>query len=130
MSISGRRILVVDDDASLRRSLAWLLEYEGAIAYQFENGATAVDWLEGSPDGCDAVIMDLQMPVMDGMTAVRHIREILELVALPIIAITGQSLRHVGDEAIKAGFTHVLEKPVEFDDLLKTILQFLHLKTP
>ena len=57
MSISGRRILVVDDDAALRRSFAWLLEYEGAIVYQFENGATAVDWLEGSPDGCDVVIM-------------------------------------------------------------------------
>ena len=119
---------MVDDDAALRRSFAWLLEYEGAIVYQFENGATAVDWLEGSSDGCDAVIMDLQMPVMDGMTAVRHIREILELVALPVIAITGQSLHKIEEGAIKAGFTHVLEKPVEFDDLLKTIKQFLHLK--
>lgn len=73
--------------------------------------------------------MDLQMPVMDGMTAVKHIREVLEIVALPIIAITGQSLHDVGDEAIKTGFNHVLEKPVEFDDLLKTIRQFLHLKS-
>ena len=120
---------MVDDDAALRRSFAWLLEYEGAIVYQFENGATAVDWLEGSSDGCDAVIMDLQMPVMDGMTAVRHIREILELVALPVIAITGQSLHKIEEVAIKAGFTHVLEKPVEFADLLKTIKQFLDLKT-
>lgn len=129
MPISGKQILVVDDDDSLRRGLAWLLEYEGAITYQFENGAAAVDWLEGNSNSCDAIIMDLQMPVMDGMTAVKHIREILEIVALPIIAITGQSLHHVGDAAIKAGFTHVLEKPVDFDDLLKTIRQFLHLKT-
>lgn len=129
MPISGKQILVVDDEGSLRRSLAWLLEYEGAITHQFENGAAVVDWLEGNPNRCDAIVMDLQMPVMDGMTAVKHIREVLEIVALPIIAITGQSLHRVGDEAIKAGFTHVLEKPVEFDHLLKTIRQFLHLKT-
>ncbi|NBS16633.1 MAG: response regulator [Gammaproteobacteria bacterium] len=112
MPISGKKILVVDDDDSLRRGLAWLFEYEGAITYQFENGAAAVDWLEGNPNSCDAIIMDLQMPVMDGMTAIKHIREVLEIVALPIIAITGQSLRDVGDEAIKTGFNHVLEKPL------------------
>lgn len=80
--ISGKQILMVDDDDSLRRGLAWLLEYEGAIRHQFESGVAEVDWLEGNPNSCDAIIFD-------GMTAVKHIREVLEIIALAIIATTG-----------------------------------------
>ena len=130
MSISGKRILVVDDEDSLRRNFAALLGLEGAIAYPLANGAEAVRWLEENTEGCDAVIMDLQMPVMDGMTATKYIREVLGIAELPIIAVTGQSLHKIEKEALQAGFTHVLEKPVKFNELLQTIGQLLHLKNP
>ena len=105
-----------------------VLSQAGFIVDTAENGKEAVEKISDSkPDYYSAVLMDVQMPVMDGYTATRKIRELdnKELAKLPIIAMTANAFKEDEDEALKAGMQAHIAKPIDVDILLKTLTTVL-----
>jgi PAS domain S-box-containing protein len=122
--LQNLRILLVDDDEANTESMREFLQSIGLGCVTAHNGALAVDLLDRSPDQFDLVLMDIQMPVMDGITACRKIRNELNLKSLPIIAITAGVLPHQQQEAISAGITELIRKPVDHKVLTETLLRY------
>jgi|GEM_PF-3092871 len=122
--LKSLRILLVDDDESNTESMREFLESMGMRCVIAHNGALAVDLLDRSPDQFDLVLMDIQMPVMDGITASRKIRNELNLKSLPIIAITAGVLPHQQQEAISAGITELIRKPVDHKVLTEALCRY------
>ena len=116
------RVLVVEDYDDSREFIKFLLEEYGFDVVEATNGYEALEALkEQAPD---LVLMDISMPVMDGLTAARRIREQKEYRTLPIIAITAQS-ENVRGPAIEAGCNALLSKPLDFDDLKPVLKRYL-----
>ena len=116
----GARVLVVDDNQLLRQALCEHLESKGFDTMVATNGKAAVDQIE--KDRPDLVIMDIVMPIMNGIDAAKAIRANPKLKDLPVVAFT--SKRNVGkwDEI----FDDYLIKPFDFDNVLKVIERFIH----
>lgn len=115
--LTGMRVLVVDDSAEHRDLMAQALIAEGASVTQASDGAQALDHLRTDPEACDLVLMDLQMPVIDGFTATRRIREELGLLMLPVIALTAGVLPEQRRAALEAGVDDILTKPIDLDQI-------------
>jgi CheY-like chemotaxis protein len=86
-----------------------------------QDGQLAVDCLRASPERFDAVLMDVQMPIMDGLAATREIRRDSRLRMLPIIAMTAGVLPEERQAAFDAGMNDFHPKPVDVDDLVRLI---------
>lgn len=114
----GRTILVVEDDAVYRDLLALGLGCEGYDIVTAENGARALNLVQESRP--DAILLDLLMPVMDGLSFLRTIKEECS-VPIPTLVLTCLEERSYAIEALVAGATDVLTKPVDLDDLLRRI---------
>ncbi|WP_229488003.1 response regulator [Pseudoduganella lutea] len=97
-----------------------LLDYAGAIVTVAGDGAEAVARLRRDPAGCDAVLMDVQMPVMDGLAATREIRHALAL-ALPVIAMTAGVTQDERDACTAAGMDDFIAKPIDEDELIDVL---------
>ncbi len=124
-TLDGWRFLVVDDSETHRVLLAQTLILEGATVATAANGQQAVQCLESAPAGYDVVLMDLQMPVMDGLTATRLIRGPLGLGTLPVIALTAGVLPEQRQAAREAGVDAVLTKPLDLDQIATLLRQWL-----
>ena len=117
----GLRALLVDDEPALRTFLASALERRGLLVQTLQDGQAALGWLEEAGDECpvDVVIMDMQMPVVDGMEATTALRE--RWPGLPVVISSG----YAGQESIepleKTGPTLVLEKPYQVEDLVRAL---------
>jgi CheY-like chemotaxis protein len=129
--LQGLRLLVVEDDANFRYMLESLLGGEGAevlLACDGREGVQAV--LDTLADGglpLDAVLMDVQMPVLDGYQATREIRKHFDQVALPIIALTGSGSSIDRRACLQAGMNDTVSKPIHLDQLVACLLhQILH----
>ena len=126
---SGKRLLLVDDMAINRQIATRLLEKLGFAVESAENGQAAVDTLtEKGADYYDAVLMDIQMPVMDGYEATRAIRQKSEMYfkCIPIIAVTANASDEDAQKATLAGMNGHISKPispVELADTLETQLK-------
>lgn len=96
VALAGLRFLVVEDSDTHRELLCQALTLEGARVATAVNGQQAVQRLAATPAGYDAVLMDLQLPVMDGLTSTRQIRGALGLRSLPVIALFRQLLAGLG----------------------------------
>jgi PAS domain S-box-containing protein len=118
--LAGLRILAAEDIEVNRLILADLLEVEGAKCIVAENGLQAVQQIEGHPDGFDAVLMDVQMPVMDGYEATRRINSLAP--DLPVIGLSAHALAAERDKALDAGMVAYVSKPIDTDELVATIL--------
>lgn len=114
---TSARILVVDDGPENRELVATVLGEFGLTPDQAENGQIAVDLVHENT--YDLILMDMQMPVMDGFTATRTLRE--AGFTTPIVALTANAMRGFEQEVIAAGCTAYLTKPVDIDALLATI---------
>jgi PAS domain S-box-containing protein len=115
--LAGAHLLVVDDSAMNRDLVERALALEGASTTLAADGQQAVQLLRNRPDGFDAVLMDVQMPVMDGLTATRLIRGELGLTDLPIIAFTAGVRDEQQMVARAAGANDVLAKPMDLDQM-------------
>jgi PAS domain S-box-containing protein len=122
--LAGLRILVVDDSEINRDVALRILAEEGAEVILAENGRMAVDWLIGDAGPVDLVLMDVQMPVMDGMEATRILRGMARFADLPIVALTAGAFRSHRDAARSAGMSHFIAKPF---DIPRTIDLIRHL---
>jgi PAS domain S-box-containing protein len=113
----ARRVLVVDDGIENRQLIHVLLEQVGLQVVDAENGRIALDRV--AEGGFDLVLMDMQMPVMDGATATRTLRE--RGCTLPIVALTANVMKGFEQSLSDAGFTSYLTKPIDVDALLEAL---------
>lgn len=119
--LEGMRILLVDDDEDALDALKEAFEVEGAFIASAENGFKAVEWLQTKGNSCDVVLMDIQMPLMDGITATKIIRESLQMKELPILAVTAGVLPDQQQSALDAGITELVRKPVNIESLVNRL---------
>jgi CheY-like chemotaxis protein len=112
-------ILVVEDNPDNMKLFAWTLEDEGYAFEGVSSGEAALDALQKS---CyDLVLMDISLPGIDGKEATRLIRLQPQLANLPVIAVTAHAIKGE-DEAIRSsGVTALVTKPIDEDELLRTI---------
>jgi PAS domain S-box-containing protein len=120
-SLLGIRVLVVDDSEINCEVAQHILRGKGAIVALAADGQEAVDWLQAHPDGIDLVLMDVQMPVMDGIEATRQLRLIPRFADLPIIAMTAGAFKSQQDAAEAAGMTHFISKPFDVPSTIALI---------
>jgi PAS domain S-box-containing protein len=111
--LAGMRVLVVDDSFLNLEIAKRILELEGATVCIASNGEEAVDRLHAQPRAFDVVLMDVQMPVVDGHEATRRIRHELGLLRLPIIALTAGALASQRAAATEVGMNAFITKPFE-----------------
>jgi len=123
--LEGAHLLVVDDSAMNRDLVERALALEGATATLAADGQQAVQLLKTRPQGFDAVLMDVQMPVMDGLTATRLIRGDLGLPDLPIIAFTAGVRDEQQAAALAAGANDVLAKPMDLDQMAALLAKWV-----
>lgn len=123
--LEGRRILVVEDDVRNVFSLTNILEPQGAVVEIARNGQEALDALDkasGDEAGrIDLVLMDVMMPVMDGLTATRAIRQDPRWTKLPVIALTAKAMPDDQERCIEAGANDYMAKPLDVDKLLSLV---------
>jgi two-component system cell cycle response regulator DivK len=119
----SKRILVVEDQEDNRQILRDLLDSAGFAMIEAHDGAVAVEL--AARERPDLILMDIQLPVMDGYEATRRIRAVAELRAIPIIAVTSYALSGDEDKALAAGCDAYVAKPFSPRQLLAKIRQFL-----
>ncbi|MFN3610720.1 PAS domain S-box protein [Tepidimonas sp.] len=122
--LAGMRILVVEDNAINQQVARDLLRREGAEVTLAEHGQQALDVLKAHPDGWDVVLMDMQMPVMDGLQATQAIRQRLGLTALPIVAMTANAMASDREACLAAGMNDHVGKPFAIDQLVRVLLHW------
>lgn len=115
---AGLRCLVVDDHEINRSLLREILHFDGAVVTLCASGREAVAAVSADPEGFDVVLMDLQMPIMDGYAAARAIRTLVDPVRLPILAITADGPGVPAARLRESGMQGLLHKPLEVDRLL------------
>ncbi len=118
-------ILVAEDNPTNRLVVGKMLDNWGAQVHFAENGREAVDLLDEHPDEIDVILMDCEMPEMDGYAATRHIRTVEQShgrAPTPIIALTAHAMPEFRREAADAGMTDYVTKPVRKDVLLEAII--------
>jgi signal transduction histidine kinase/CheY-like chemotaxis protein/HPt (histidine-containing phosphotransfer) domain-containing protein len=119
--IPSARVLVVDDGAENRELLSLVLAEQGLWVEEAEHGQAALDKMAALP--CDLVLMDMQMPVMDGYAATRALRE--RGVTVPIVALTANAMKGYEAQVLAVGCTSYLTKPVDIDLLLQEVARLL-----
>jgi CheY-like chemotaxis protein len=117
------RLLVVEDNFVNQQVAQELLENEGATVILANNGQEGLDAVAAANPPFDVVLMDLQMPVMDGLTAARHIRTELKLLTLPIVAMTANAMASDRDECLAAGMNDHVGKPFDLNKLVQVLLK-------
>ena len=119
----GLRVLVAEDDPTSQDVARGLLEDAGLVVDMVGNGQEAVE--RASAFGYALILMDMKMPVMDGLVATRAIRQLPGLSAVPILAMTANAFAEDRDRCLAAGMNGHVGKPVEPNDLYFTLMHWL-----
>jgi CheY-like chemotaxis protein len=119
-ALSGKKVLVVDDDIRNVFALTSALETHGMLVIHAENGKEGIDLLKRSGD-IDVILMDVMMPGLDGIDTMRIVRQLDGYRDLPIIAVTAKAMMGDREKCIDAGATDYVAKPVNMDVLLATL---------
>lgn len=114
-------VLVVEDNFVSLAFLRAQLEQKGHHVVEAKNGQEALDILQSDPSKIDVVLMDREMPVMDGLTAVKRMKDNPDCRRIPVIMITGADSAEDMREGLNAGVFYYLAKPVE-EEVLKSVL--------
>lgn len=125
--LDGMRVLLVEDTPLNMEIAKFMLEEEGIEVTTAENGQTAVNIFNNSPEKVfDAVLMDVKMPVMDGLAATKSIRALprIDAATIPIVAMTANAYDEDIRRTAEAGMNAHLTKPVNQDELLETLGRF------
>lgn len=121
--LKNARILLVEDDETNQQVATIFLEKAGLQVTIANHGGEAVEWL--NYHDCEAVLMDIQMPIMDGYKATRCIRQMDNHKNLPIIAMTAAALQHDKTLCLEAGMNDHISKPISPDLLIDTLLKWI-----
>ena len=125
-SIRGLRLLLAEDNELNAEIAQTLLADAGAEVTVVNDGKAALELFEGSPAGTfDAILMDIMMPVMDGLAATRAIRAMQrpDAKTIPILAMTANAFREDAEKCLAAGMNAHLAKPLEMDKVIAAIVQ-------
>jgi PAS domain S-box-containing protein len=122
--LAGMRLLVVEDNMLNQLVAKELLQAEGADVELAEDGQKGVEAVQASTVPYDAVLMDMQMPVMDGCNATRTIRKSLGLTDLPIIAMTANTMESDRMACLDAGMNDHVGKPFDIGYLVEVLLRY------
>jgi two-component system, sensor histidine kinase and response regulator len=121
--LEGMRVLLVEDNAINQQVAVGILDEVGVKADVVDNGQLAVDRMRDNPEGIDVILMDLQMPVMDGYEATRSIRA--QSNDHPsIIAMTAHAMAEERDACIEAGMVDHISKPIDATNLFNTLAKW------
>ncbi|MPT31750.1 MAG: response regulator, partial [Chryseobacterium sp.] len=124
-TLSGKKILITDDDVRNIFSLSKALEKYKVEVVLAMDGKQALDKIEENPD-IDVILMDMMMPEMDGYDTIKEIRKMPDFKDLPIIAVTAKSMIGDRDKCIQAGASDYITKPVDIDQLLSLLRVWLY----
>ncbi len=119
--LPGMQVLLVDDSDINLEVARRILEREGATVTACSNGQEALDRLAAAPGGFHAVLMDVQMPVMDGHEATRRLRQDLGQRELPVIALTAGALLAERQRALESGMNDFISKPLDPHALIRLL---------
>lgn len=123
--LKGKKVLLIDDNFINQMVAREILESYGIQTVTGSNGIDAVKLVLSGDETFDLVLMDVQMPEMDGYEACRTIRQNKKYEALPIIALTAHALEEEKQKCLNAGMNDHLAKPIEPDYLLQILLQWI-----
>ena len=126
--LSGRRVLLAEDHPLNSMIASKLMGKKNMLVIKAENGRQAVEKFEEAAAGYyDVILMDIRMPVMNGLEAARAIRALdrPDAAAVPIIAMTANAFDADVDESMKAGMNAHLSKPIEPQKLYDTLARFI-----
>lgn len=126
--LQGIRILIADDSELNREVAEFVLSGEGAVVETVNDGRAAVNRVQTSPIPFDVVLMDIQMPILDGHDATREIRAMPDQQNLPIIALTAGAMVAQRKAALAAGMNGFVAKPFDVDQLVAAVR--LHARQP
>jgi two-component system, cell cycle response regulator DivK len=119
----AKTVLIVEDDPKSMKLTYDLLSIVGYFALPAVNGAQAVVLAKSQKP--DLILMDIQLPVMDGMEATRQIKADPETGGIPIIATTAYAMKGDEEKVTQAGFDGYITKPINIHELLKTVEMFI-----
>lgn len=123
--LTGRKILIVDDDMRNIFALSKVLRAKGLQVSMAQDGQKALKLLDESPD-IELVLMDVMMPVMDGYETIQEIRKDTRFAQLPIISLTAKAMRGDREKSLAAGANDYLSKPIDIAKLLSIMRVWLH----
>ncbi|WP_141926154.1 HAMP domain-containing protein [Haloactinospora alba] len=127
--LSGRQVLIVDDDVRNVFALTSALEAHGLRVLFSDNGRSGIEKLEANED-VELVLMDIMMPELDGNATTRAIREMPQFSGLPIISLTAKAMQGDREQSMEAGASDYVTKPVDLNHLLDVIRTWLEPTTP
>ena len=125
-TLQGSHILLAEDNKMNQEIVLGLLQESKIIVDIAQNGAVAVEMFKSNPSKYELILMDLQMPVMGGIEATKHIREIDQ--DIPIIALTANAMLEDIKRTKAAGMQEHLNKPIEPEKLYATLLHYISKK--
>jgi CheY-like chemotaxis protein len=123
MTMADKRILLVEDNPMNRRVAEFLLKAQGYIVYEAKDGQEAYDLAKKHLP--DLILMDLQLPGVDGFATTRAIKQNASTQNIPIVALSAYAMSGDADRAIEAGCDGYITKPIDPDEFPKTVASFL-----
>jgi CheY-like chemotaxis protein len=125
LEVAVQPCLLLAEDNPINRKLAGFILNRAGYRYEIaENGKEAVEKFTRAPDHFDLILMDVRMPVMDGIAAVKIIRE-RGFTRIPIVAMTAQSMKGDREKCLKAGMDDYISKPIRKASFLKVLKKYL-----
>lgn len=117
------KILYVEDNPQNMRLVRKILKHAGYTVVEAEDGLTGIDVAESERP--DLILMDVNLPDIDGLEATQRIRKMPEIASIPIIALTANAMVGDREKALEAGCDGYLPKPISKSDLVKTVEEYL-----
>ena len=127
--LSGAKILLVEDNLQNQEIATEFLNKSNIKIVIVNNGKEALEILKENEE-FDAILMDCQMPIMDGYEATKYIREMEKFANLPIIAMTANAMQGDKEKCISVGMNDYISKPLDFNKFYETLLKWIKIKNP
>jgi len=124
--MAGERVLLVEDNLMNRRLAQFLLKSQGYIVYEATDGQEALELAKAHLP--DLILMDLQLPGLDGFTATRILKEDATTKDIPVVALTAYAMRGDAERALEAGCNGYITKPIDTKEFPKMVASFLKQK--
>jgi CheY-like chemotaxis protein len=121
--MTTRKLLLAEDDPASRELLADILKMQGYQVVEAEDGQAALEKI--AEEGPDLVLLDIQMPKLDGLGVVRQLRQNPRFTSLPVVAVTSYAMRGDREKALDAGFDAYLTKPIDASRIRETVERLL-----
>ncbi len=118
---AAKKVLIAEDSSVIQNLTKKILQFQNFEISAVKNGQQVLQTLEN--ENIDIILMDINMPVMDGMECARRVRALPDTkkANIPIVAITGNAKNYSMDDFKKAGITDYLQKPLDFDKLVSIV---------